>query len=90
MLLADNDACETDRRIEERFNRLLDEERAFVRDYRPWGLILFKRNIEAPEQVRSTVADIRTAAAGNACPASRRATTICPTMARTRRRSSKT
>lgn len=27
------------------------EERAFLRDSRPWGLILFKRNIETPQQV---------------------------------------
>ena len=26
-------------------------ERAFVREARPWGLILFKRNIETPAKV---------------------------------------
>jgi beta-N-acetylhexosaminidase len=31
---------------------LTDRERAFFRDAEPWGLIVFKRNIEAPEQVR--------------------------------------
>ena len=28
-------------------------ERAFFRDVRPWGFILFARNIEDPDQVRS-------------------------------------
>jgi beta-N-acetylhexosaminidase len=31
---------------------LTDRERAFFRDAEPWGLIVFKRNIEAPDQVR--------------------------------------
>ncbi len=35
------------------------EERAFFRDVRPWGFILFKRNIETPEQVRALVAEMR-------------------------------
>ena len=30
---------------------LTDEERAFLREARPWGLILFKRNIEDRTQV---------------------------------------
>jgi len=30
-------------------------EREFIRDERPWGLILFKRNIEAPAQVSNLV-----------------------------------
>jgi beta-N-acetylhexosaminidase len=29
------------------------DEEAFCRDAQPWGLILFKRNIEAPDQVRA-------------------------------------
>src|SRR5215813_5113372 len=36
-------------------------ERAFVREARPWGLILFKRNIETPEQVTALVASFREA-----------------------------
>ena len=32
------------------------EERAFFRDARPWGFILFKRNIETPDQVRALTA----------------------------------
>jgi beta-N-acetylhexosaminidase len=37
-------------------------ERAFLRDAAPWGLIIFKRNIETPEQVRRLVAGFREAA----------------------------
>jgi beta-N-acetylhexosaminidase len=33
--------------------RLLPEEAAFFRDVRPWGFILFRRNVETPEQVRA-------------------------------------
>jgi beta-N-acetylhexosaminidase len=36
-------------------------ERSFVREATPWGLILFARNIETPEQVRRLVADFRDA-----------------------------
>jgi beta-N-acetylhexosaminidase len=42
-------------------------ERAFVREARPWGLILFKRNIETPAQVAALVASFREAV-GNAAP----------------------
>ena len=38
---------------------LTDEERAFFRDVRPWGFILFKRNIEAPDQVRALTTTLR-------------------------------
>jgi beta-N-acetylhexosaminidase len=34
-------------------------ERAFLRDARPWGLILFKRNIETPQQTRGLISDFR-------------------------------
>src|SRR4029453_18397222 len=34
-------------------------ERAFVREARPWGLILFKRNIETAPQVAALVASFR-------------------------------
>jgi beta-N-acetylhexosaminidase len=33
-------------------------ERAFLRDAEPWGIILFKRNIENPQQVRRLTASI--------------------------------
>lgn len=38
---------------------LSDEETAFLRDARPWGVILFKRNIDNPEQVRRLCGSVR-------------------------------
>jgi beta-N-acetylhexosaminidase len=38
---------------------LSDEETAFFRHVRPWGFILFKRNIETPDQVRRLVDALR-------------------------------
>jgi beta-N-acetylhexosaminidase len=38
---------------------LTDDERAFLRERRPWGFILFKRNVETPAQVTSLVEDFR-------------------------------
>src|SRR6202171_6137481 len=35
------------------------EEREFIRRERPWGFILFKRNIETPEQVTKLVYELR-------------------------------
>ncbi|QIG91877.1 beta-N-acetylhexosaminidase [Bradyrhizobium sp. 6(2017)] len=40
---------------------LNDAEREFVRAERPWGFILFKRNIESPAQVAALVAELRSA-----------------------------
>lgn len=40
---------------------LAASERAFVREARPWGLILFKRNINTPEQVSGLVRSFRDA-----------------------------
>jgi len=37
------------------------DERAFIRAERPWGFILFKRNIETPAQVSSLVRELREA-----------------------------
>ena len=37
--------------------RLTSDERAFLRDSRPWGLILFKRNIEDKDQVIGLVGE---------------------------------
>ena len=34
-------------------------ERAFIRGERPWGFILFKRNIETPDQVSALVQELR-------------------------------
>ena len=36
-------------------------ERAFLRDARPWGLIIFKRNVSTPAQVRELIQSFRDA-----------------------------
>lgn len=46
---------------------LTPEERAFVRDTDPWGLIIFKRNVNDPSQLRRLVASFREAV-GRAAP----------------------
>jgi beta-N-acetylhexosaminidase len=38
---------------------LSDEERVFLREQRPWGFILFKRNIDNPAQLSDLVKDLR-------------------------------
>jgi len=38
---------------------LTPEETAFFDDVRPWGFILFRRNIESPDQVRGLTASLR-------------------------------
>jgi beta-N-acetylhexosaminidase len=38
---------------------LTPDERRFFRDVQPWGFILFKRNIDTPDQVRALVDDLR-------------------------------
>ncbi|RTL54584.1 MAG: beta-N-acetylhexosaminidase [Bradyrhizobiaceae bacterium] len=38
---------------------LTGEERAFMRAERPWGFILFKRNVDTPAQVAALVSDLR-------------------------------
>ncbi|MFO1090096.1 MAG: beta-N-acetylhexosaminidase [Hyphomicrobiales bacterium] len=40
---------------------LTADERSFLRDVDPWGLILFKRNIETPAQILDLVASFRAA-----------------------------
>ena len=37
------------------------EEKAFLREARPWGAILFKRNVGSREQLRALTAEIREA-----------------------------
>ncbi|MDQ2953747.1 MAG: beta-N-acetylhexosaminidase [Pseudomonadota bacterium] len=37
------------------------EERAFASDAQPWGLIIFRRNVERPEQLRRLTSDFRDA-----------------------------
>jgi len=41
---------------------ITDDERAFYRDQRPWGFILFARNIAEPDQVRALIGSLREAA----------------------------
>ncbi|MGJ5066942.1 beta-N-acetylhexosaminidase [Bradyrhizobium oligotrophicum] len=38
---------------------LSDAERAFIREFRPWGFILFKRNVQSPAQVTELVEELR-------------------------------
>lgn len=38
---------------------LSDDERGFLRESRPWGFILFKRNVENPAQVKALVEEFR-------------------------------
>jgi beta-N-acetylhexosaminidase len=40
---------------------LTTEERSFLREAQPWGLIVFKRNVETPDQLRGLVAGFREA-----------------------------
>jgi len=46
---------------------LTPEERSFFHESAPWGFILFRRNIDTPEQVRALVAELR-AAVGRHAP----------------------
>lgn len=39
--------------------RLTSEERAFFEESQPWGFILFKRNVETPDQVRALTLALR-------------------------------
>jgi beta-N-acetylhexosaminidase len=47
---------------------LAQSERAFLRDASPWGLILFRRNVEAPDQVKRLVAEFRSAVGRDDAP----------------------
>jgi beta-N-acetylhexosaminidase len=47
---------------------LTDDERAFLREHRPWGFILFKRNIDNPAQVAALVRDLRDIAGRSNAP----------------------
>jgi len=40
-------------------HRLTEAERAFFAEVRPWGFILFRRNIDSPDQVRALTAELR-------------------------------
>lgn len=39
--------------------RLTEEERAFFAEVRPWGFILFRRNVESPDQLRALTGELR-------------------------------
>lgn len=41
--------------------KLTETERAFFADARPWGFILFKRNVDSPDQVRALTESLREA-----------------------------
>lgn len=43
-------------------------EREFIRDQRPWGFILFKRNVATPAQVAALVAELRAVAGAPDAP----------------------
>jgi beta-N-acetylhexosaminidase len=43
-------------------------EREFIRAERPWGFILFKRNVESPAQVTALVAELRAVVGGADAP----------------------
>lgn len=45
-----------------------DEERRFFRDADPWGLILFGRNVSAPDQIRALTAEFRAAVGRDDAP----------------------
>jgi beta-N-acetylhexosaminidase len=40
-------------------HQLTENEQAFFRDSQPWGLILFKRNVDSPDQVKALTASFR-------------------------------
>jgi beta-N-acetylhexosaminidase len=40
---------------------LTDRERAFLREAQPWGLILFRRNVASPQQLRGLIDEMRDA-----------------------------
>ncbi|MCP3408715.1 beta-N-acetylhexosaminidase [Bradyrhizobium sp. CCGB01] len=48
--------------------KLTAAEREFIRAERPWGFILFKRNVETPAQVAALVAELRAVAGATDAP----------------------
>lgn len=49
-------------------HRLTEAERAFFAEARPWGFILFRRNIDSPDQVRALTAELRDSIGDPAAP----------------------
>lgn len=48
--------------------RLTPEERAFFRDAKPWGFIVFARNIDSPGQLQALVSELRDTVADPGAP----------------------
>ncbi|HEY0103306.1 MAG TPA: beta-N-acetylhexosaminidase [Brevundimonas sp.] len=49
-------------------HRLTEAERAFFAEVRPWGFILFRRNIDSPDQVRALTRELRDSIGDEDCP----------------------
>jgi beta-N-acetylhexosaminidase len=49
-------------------HRLTEAEKAFFAEARPWGFILFRRNIDTPEQVRALTDELRAAIGDSDAP----------------------
>ncbi|WP_372707385.1 beta-N-acetylhexosaminidase [Brevundimonas sp.] len=49
-------------------HRLTAEEKAFFADVRPWGFILFRRNVDSPEQLRALTDEMRDCVGGGDAP----------------------
>jgi beta-N-acetylhexosaminidase len=49
-------------------HRLTEDERAFFAEARPWGFILFRRNIDTPEQVRALTDELLAAIGDSDAP----------------------
>ena len=47
-------------------HRLTAEEKAFFSDARPWGFILFRRNVDSPDQLRALTDELRDCIGGDA------------------------
>ncbi len=48
--------------------RFSDDERAFIKEAKPWGLILFSRNVECRDQLAALTGDFRSIAARDDAP----------------------
>ncbi len=49
-------------------HRLTEAEKAFFADVRPWGFILFRRNVDSPEQLRALTDEMRDCIGDPAAP----------------------
>lgn len=67
--------------------KLSDDERQFLRDQLPWGVILFARNLESADQIKTLTGDIRAALGRERVPVlidqeGGRVQRICPPLCR--------